>query len=265
MIEVNLLPGGKKRGAGKGPSFSLSSISMPDIGGLPEDRWVLGSGAVVALVVIATGYLYWSLSGQVSEVEAAVEEAVADSARYADLIQQAEQLRARRDSIAQRVEIIQEIDQERYVWPHIMDEVARALPEYTWLTGLVQTSLGQELQLRITGMAGNNFALTTFMENLEASPFIRGVTLVNTQLTVQSADGVSRSVNEFTLEAAYEDPPLEMLETVPLFESGPPALDTAGAEGPDAASDTAGASSDTAGSPPDTAGSGGSGSSPTGT
>ena len=97
--------------------------------------------------------------------------------------------------------------------------MARALPEYTWLRGVVQTSMGQELQLRITGMAGNNFALTTFMENLEASPFIRGVTLVNTQLTVQSAGGVSQSVNDFVLEAAYEDPPLEMLETVPLFVS----------------------------------------------
>lgn len=219
MIEVNLLPGGKKRSGRRGPSFSFS---MSEIGGLPQDRWVLGSGAVVAVVLIAAGYLFWSLGGRYGEVEAAVEEAAADSARYADLIQQAEQLRARRDSIAQRVEIIQEIDQERYIWPHVLDEVARALPEYTWLTSLVQTSLGQELQLRITGMAGNNFALTTFMENLEASPYVRGVTLINTQLTVQSSGGVSRSVNQFTLEAAYEQPSMEVLNTVPLFESGAP-------------------------------------------
>ena len=259
MIEVNLLPGGKKRSGRRGPSFSFS---MPEIGGLPQDRWVLGSGAVVLVVLIAAGYLFWSMSGTYGEVEAAVEEAAADSARYADLIQQAEVLRARRDSIAQRVEVIQEIDQDRYVWPHIMDELARALPEFTWLNSVVQTSLGAELELRITGMAGNNFALTTFMENLEASPYIRGVTLINTQLTVQSAGGVSRNVNQFTLEAAYEQPPLEALNTVPLFEGGaptpggdasgePPPADTAAAtqDGPPPATDQPATTADAADTP----------------
>ena len=77
-------------------------------------------------------------------------------------------------------QIIQEIDGARYVWPHIMDEIARNLPEYTWLTELLQVSLGDELQFRLVGRAGNNFALTQFMENLEASLFIRGVRLLST-------------------------------------------------------------------------------------
>lgn len=218
MIEVNLHPGGKKRASG-GPRFSFS---MPEIGGLPSDRWILGSGAVVLLLVLAAAFFFVTLNGRYQEVEAAVEEAAADSARYADLIEQAEQLRARRDSIAERVSIIQDIDQGRYIWPHLMDEVARALPEYTWLTGVMQTSFGEDLELRIQGMAGNNFALTTFMENLEASPYIRGVTLVSTQLTVQSQEDVSRTVNEFILDARYAEPPLELRETVPLFEDGEP-------------------------------------------
>lgn len=218
MIEVNLLPGGKKR-ASKGVDFSFD---LPEIGGLPTDRWVLGASAVVVALLAATGYFYFTLSGQYEETQVAVEEAARDSARYADLIEQAQSLRAQRDSIAERVAVIQEIDRGRYVWPHIMDEVARALPDFTWLTGLTQVSLGQELQLRLTGMAGNNFALTSFMENLESSPYIRSVTLISTELSVQSQGGVSRTVSQFTLEAAYEEPPPELMETVPLFEGGAP-------------------------------------------
>lgn len=250
MIEVNLLPGAKKRASGRG--FGLPDLPEFEFGGLPQNRWVLGSGIVVVVAVVAAAYLFLTVNGRYQEVEAAIEEAAADSARYADLIQQAEQLRARRDSIAQRVEIIQEIDQDRYVWPHLLDEVARALPEYTWMTSMVQTSLGEQLQFRITGMAGNNFALTTFMENLEASPYVRGVTLINTQLTVQSQGGVSRTVNDFTLEASYEDPPMEIRETVPLFGSGsPPPVSS------DASQTGAGAQgADTAPGPPASAGSG---------
>lgn len=214
MIEVNLLPGGKKRAAGGGWKPEL-----PDFGDLPLDRWVLGSSAVVIVLLALSAYMFLSLNGQFEEAQVAVQDAARDSARYADLIEQAEELRARRDSIAERVTIIQEIDQERYVWPHLMDEVARALPEYTWLSTLVQVSLGEELQFRVQGMAGNNFALTRFMETLEASPFIRGVTLISTELSTQSQGEVSRQVNRFTLEAFYEEPPAEMLETVPLFQA----------------------------------------------
>ena len=215
MIEVNLLPGGKKRTTG-GPKWSFE---MPDFSGLPADRWVVGASIVTIGVLLVAAFLFVRITGQIDDTRAQVEEAVQDSARYADLIEQAEQLRARRDSIATRVEIIQEIDRERYVWPHVMNEVARALPEFTWLRTLVQTSSGGELGFRIEGSAGTNFALTRFMQNLEASPFIRSVTLINTQLNVQQTGNVSQEVNQFTLEARYEQPPMDALETVPLFGS----------------------------------------------
>jgi Tfp pilus assembly protein PilN len=176
---------------------------------------------VVIAAVAAAAFLYFSTSARRGELEVQIEEARADSARYADLIQQNEALLARRDSIAQRVNIIQEIDEGRYVWPHIMDEVARALPDYTWLTAVMQVSLGDELQFRVDGNAGNTFALTQFMENLEASLFIRNVELVTTeQIVEQTPEGdVRRAVYHFQLEAFFDRPSVELLEMVPLFDS----------------------------------------------
>ena len=58
--------------------------------------------------------------------------------------------------------IIQEIDAGRYVWPHILDEIARALPDYTWLREVLQVQ-EEPLQIRIAGTAGSNFAITSLI------------------------------------------------------------------------------------------------------
>lgn len=223
MIEVNLLPGGKKRSS-RGRGFSLSGFSLPKLGGggggFPADPYILGAVAAGIVAFAVVGWLYVGVSGDREEVQVALQEAAQDSIRYADLIERTSQLTARRDSIGQRVAIIQEIDAGRYVWPHILDEVARALPDYTWIREVNQLQ-GDPLQIRLTGNAGSNFAITNFMRNLEASPFLRGVTLERTEQELSSAPGGAQGeiVYLFELTVGFEAPPLEELQTVPLFEN----------------------------------------------
>ncbi len=220
MIEVNLLPGGRKR-SGKGPKFSFS---MPRIGGgggfaLPAvDRWVMGAGGAAVIALLAIGWLFMGVAGQAEELEVRIEVAERDSIRLADLIRRADGLQARRDSIAQRVGVIQQIDGSRYLWPHLLDEIGRALPDFIWLVRLFQLSPGDDPVFRVEGRAGTYFALTTFMENLEASPFIRGVRLIGSEQTMLAlSGGGERLVYEFELEATRREPPPEILETIPLF------------------------------------------------
>ena len=217
MIEVNLLPGGRKRQARRGLAISLPKFGRGGGGGgmAQADRWLLGS---LAVILVALGYVAWlfmGVRGDREDVEVALEEAVQDSTRFADLIARTNQLTARRDSIASKVGIIQSIDQNRYTWPHVMDEVARALPDYTWLSSVTQVS-SEPLQFRVEGRAGNNFALSVFMEQLEASPFIEGVRLLGSQQAVQEGED-RQVVMQFQLEALYNQPPMDFLQTVPLF------------------------------------------------
>lgn len=208
MIEVNLLPGGKSRR----PLVSRLP-SLPRFG----DRWVLGSTAVIVLLLGAAGYLYWTVTQGLADLDVEIEAAQADSVRYVDEIAQTSLLQAREDSILQRATIIQEIDENRYVWPHILDEVARALPDYTWITEIVQVSLGDQMQFQIDGRAGNNFAVTQFMENLEASLFISNVRFRSTEQVSEDSGGFNRAVTSFSLDAFFDRPAPELLETVPLF------------------------------------------------
>ncbi len=181
---------------------------------------MLGAGVIIIIALGYVLYQYLQTGGRIESLTLEIEQAARDSTQLAEVIGQIENLRARRDSIAQKVALLQEIDGDRYVWAHMMDEVARALPDYTWLTGLLQISEEGALGFEITGKSGNNLALTRFMENLEASPFIRNVTLITTQQILETGeDGADRMVNDFTLQGLYEVPPPEILETVPLFGS----------------------------------------------
>ena len=215
MIEVNLLPGGRKRTAKKkaGAGFSL-----PKIGGLPTDRFVLGSAAVTIVALGVMGWLFQGVRGTKAETQVALDKAVQDSVRFSDLISRTSLLTARRDSISVRVGIIQKIDANRFIWPHLLDEVARALPDYTWITELTQTQT-DPLTVRLTGQAGNNFALTEFMTQMEASAFLKGVTLIQSQQEFVGQGGPNQQVVQgFILEVRYVQPPIEFLQTVPLLE-----------------------------------------------
>lgn len=217
MIEVNLLPGGKKR-TGKGGGFKLG---LPDLKAMPADPFIIGAVIVGIASAGLTGWWYTDLNSRNTELAVALEDAIQDSTDFHDLIENNSTLQARQDSVAQKVEIIQEIDAGRYVWPHVLDEVARALPDFLWITALQQVSVGDFVEFRIDGRAGNNIAVTTFMAALEASPFVRGVRLISSEQALEALPGGDdQLVIVFTLEAAYEQPAFELLETVPLFGAG---------------------------------------------
>ena len=214
MIEVNLLPGGKKR-PGKGGGFSLS---LPDLKALPADPFIIGAAVVAIASFSLVGWWYMGMKSTDADLTVALADAVQDSSDFHDLIANNSTLQARQDSVAQKVDIIQEIDAGRFVWPHVLDEIARALPDFLWITALQQVSVGEFVEFRIDGRAGNNIAVTIFWEALESSPFVRGVRLISTEQALEvMPNGDDQVVIVFTLEAAYEQPPFDMLETVPLF------------------------------------------------
>lgn len=86
------------------------------------------------------------------------------------------------------------------------DRMARAHSD-SLFKGLANTT-----SFRVTGQTVDLQALTLFMKNLEASPFIRNVQLTRSDLV--TAD--SKEVTEFQLEAQSEVPPPEAIHTVPL-------------------------------------------------
>jgi len=147
---------------------------------------------------------------------------------------------AQRDSVQRQLDIIKTIDNDRFVWAHVMDEVSRALPPYTWLKSITQTASvappsaapapapakGQngkpvpppppppqpELKFQLAGNTVDIQALTRFMKLLESSPFVKNVTIAKAELVTLEG----KEVQEFLLEAEYERPDASVIATVPV-------------------------------------------------
>lgn len=229
MIEINLNPYAKKRSS-KGPGFDFSKLLGALKGGggggagIPGDPYIIFAVAAGVVSVVVISLMFLGLRSDREEVEVRLQEELDRYEQFRAIIERNNQLAARQDSIAQRVAIIQDIDAGRYQSAHVMDEVATALPDFTWLDEIVWVQ-DDPTQFRITGAAGQPFAVTEFLSRLEASPFLKDVEFEGTNQAPGEAGDI---IYRFTMLATYESPPLEELRTVPLFgsqaaqsESGP--------------------------------------------
>jgi Tfp pilus assembly protein PilN len=199
------------------PRLSLPSLGDRLKGADSIDRWsaFLVAGWIVGPLLLA--WLFLGSSGRMADLEVAIEGARLDSIRYAEIRAANQTLLARQDTIAAKLEIIQEIDAGRFAWVHIMDEVSRSLPQFTWLTGVRSQPTEASLQaprFTVEGRTGTTFALTEFMQTLEASPFLKSITLITTD---QIREGESL-IYSFTLEGEFQDPPPDVVQTIPIFE-----------------------------------------------
>ncbi len=248
MIEINLLPGTTRKARGLGAGLDLKTIAS-DIGAKVKDPYLAGAvgGAIAAVAIV--GMLHTRHLGAEEVIQGRYEVAQADSTRYAAVIADRRSAEAQRDSVIRQIDIIRAIDDDRFVWPHILEEVSRALPAYTWLTSVRQTSAvvtaaSSELEegtkkkaaaadsgtavaagaavvpdgasrapkFRVVGQTVDIQALTLFMKQMEASPFIKRVQLARSDVAI--VDG--KQLTEFHLDAEYEVPPQALLRTVPI-------------------------------------------------
>lgn len=216
MIRINLVPGAAKKSKRRLPSFG--AVRRTGTPRLPSfDRWLLF--VVTAWIVgpLTIGWLFVGAKNRIADLNVAIETARLDSIRYAEMRRINETLLARQDSIAMKLQVIQEIDAGRFAWVHIMDEIARSLPPYTWLMNVASRPNEASLdapKFTLEGRAGNTFAIVEFMQELEASPFLRSITLVTTD---QVREGEAL-IYSFTLEGEFQTPPPDMIQTVPLFQ-----------------------------------------------
>ena len=231
MIEINLLPGAARKTKGRGTGFSLGAVAG-NFRARIRDPYMLSAVAGVALAAAAIGGLHVRQTARAAELAAREEQAVADSTRFATVLRERRKAEAKRDSVLRQLRVIRSIDEERFVWAHIMDEVSRALPPYTWLKSIAVTDpqlpppvlandtlpkkdpapMPDPLRFRVVGNTVDMQALTRFLRILEASPFIKQVQLARTEMALQEG----KEVTEFHFDAQYERPDKSVISTAPV-------------------------------------------------
>ncbi len=243
MIEINLLPGARKTKRSRSAAVDFGAL-FGAVSSRIRDPYMIAAIASVVVAIAAVGVMWLQQSSTIKDLTEREQRAVQDSTRYASVIAQRAEAEAQRDSVVRQISIIKTIDGTRYVWPHILEEVSRALPQYTWLTSIAQTSavaavsaeaaaaaaagpaarskLAAEadsaaaaasmVAFRIIGVTVDIQALTRFMKQLEGSPFIENVQLVRTDpVQVQSKEATS-----FTLDMKLQQADSTAIRRVPV-------------------------------------------------
>jgi Tfp pilus assembly protein PilN len=247
MIGINLLPGtGTKARRSSGGGRSLPRLDIAaSIASLRErirDPWMIGAVVATVVAVAAVGLLYTTQARREATLQEAEQKAVQDSTRYASVLRERERAEAKRDTVLRSLNLIRAIDDDRFIWPHVMDEVSRALPPYTWIVSLGFTGTGQAQQpvstlptaaapagkkqqhhvqtvvprdtvrIRLVGNTVDIQALTRFMKQLESSPFLEDVQLAKSERATDNG----KEVTQFQLDMLYSRPEAELVRRVPL-------------------------------------------------
>ncbi len=234
MIEINLIPGKKK--AAKGAGFSLA---MPDFKALiaqVKDPFLIIAVGAWVLVGGGGALLFITDRARLAAAESRLESIRTEKRRYDIVIAQKRQAEKVRDSLLYQINVIRNIDADRYIWPHVLDQATKALPPYTWITGIQSVTAivapppGQPngpvmverdstgrpaVKVAIAGRTVDIQAYTTFLRQLAASPWFTDVTPAASQ-TVIEAD---RPVTAFTVTVSYRIADSVYIRTVPLVQS----------------------------------------------
>ncbi len=189
MIKIDLSPSPKK---GKAPKAKPAKPGAPPIK-LPSIKlgavYILGIAVVVviiAILLIIQSSKIGGLNRNINELRTRLDELKVYVATV-------DSLKKREKELTALISPIRELNQNRFLIAHILDEISARIPEFTWLTMLNVTSQN----ISIKGTTASNLLVADFMNRLEESPYI-----ANVDLTVLEKKTIEKQeMMEFTLTA----------------------------------------------------------------
>lgn len=166
---------------------------------------VIGS-LLVVLTLVGVGWRYWAIGQQEAQVVREVAAAKREEQRLAEILKQVQEFDARKQQLEQRVALIDELRKGQNAPVHMIDQISRALPDMTWLTGIRQDGYNLTIQGRCLTLT----SLSDFVGNLEASRYFkRPVEIVDS--AVVNGDGKTPDLIQFTIRGSFQmagiDPP----------------------------------------------------------
>lgn len=207
-ITINLLPGAKKRKGRRG------GLGLPDFSALAsqiKDPLLIGAVALWVVGISLVGWVWYTQTSLLNGLEPALLETRTEARRFEQMIAQKTRQQVLRDSLVLELDAIRSIDGDRFVWPHIMEEVTRALPEFTWLVALDAVTIQDQIledgtvvaaatQFTIDGRSSNIQSFTRFMTRLEDSPWFRDIRTSGTNTVIES----DRTVRAFQITGTFQ-------------------------------------------------------------
>ena len=164
MIKINLVREGRAvRGAGAAPTAMAVATAGPGAANL-------NNIIILALLFLAgLGALgYWIMQKRaLDEAKETREERQQEADKLQSIITEVENYQKRKDSLQQRIDLINQLKQNQKGPVRIMDQISRDLPDLVWLDRMEIT--GGKISLAGRGLNPNAIAL--FVLNIKNDPY----------------------------------------------------------------------------------------------
>lgn len=203
MIRINLLETDRRPAKGV-----VSGID------LAQKITVIGS-LILLLAVVGIGWRYWALGQENAAIARELAEARAEEGRLQEILKQVQEFEAQRAQLQQRLTLIDELRRGQSAPVHMVDQISRALPEMTWLTGLRQSGY----EVTIEGRCLSLTSLSDFIGNLEASRYFQRPVEILESSVVPGTDA-GPDLIQFSIRGTFQ---MAGIETAPTDAAKGPA------------------------------------------
>ena len=186
MIRINLLavePRAMKRG-----------VLIPS-----PYRVAIAASLILLATMLSVGWWFWSLRQTSRKLDEDLARIEAETQLLRSVLSQVQALEGRRAQLQQRITLIEQLRRRQIRPVHVLDEIARAVPDRLWLIELSQK--GDELML--AGMTTALTGVTDFVANLENSGWFRKpVDIVDSE---RSSDSTAGDLVKFSVKATVNN------------------------------------------------------------
>lgn len=227
MININLKPGGKRP---KPKGNSMAGMRRRLVGlreSVKQPGLVLAAGSWLAVLVVIGG-LTISIRARIGALETRFTQSSDAYKRYHNFVNEKKREGKAKDSILAQIGTISAVDMDRYVWPHILDEIATSMPDNTWLTSVspvavaptqmydTDSTTAAPVSILIAGQTNDLQNYTAFLRRLGESHWLINVVPVKTETII---DKSNRPITAFTVQATFARADSSRVTTAPILES----------------------------------------------
>ncbi len=158
----------------------------------------------VSAVLLGSAIIHLSQQNRLNALEARLAAIRTETDLYRDKIAIVEDLTVKRADVSARIDVIRELDRNRFARVEVLEMLASRMPSLTWLTEVKEASTPNGAGIHVSGVTSSNTKVAEFMTALLKEERVKAVDLLVTQIN-KIAD---TEVTDFTLQVAI--PEVEM-------------------------------------------------------
>lgn len=184
MIRINLIP----------PEFAAAQAQK-------EQKILFGTVAGSLVVVLV---VFWGLKAvQAKRLEGKIVEADQTLRKYQAIVDQIKDIEDKKQRLTAKRDVIVNLNRSRLVFPVFFEDLLPLIPSDVWVTDLrFERQSGTGYEYRLSSRALSNFALATWLSNLEQSPHFSNTRL--DRISYENSGDQREPVLNFQLTFTYQ-------------------------------------------------------------